>query len=101
MPIGMERDMAAYTSQQQAAMYRNRRRRLARVILQALTPWATGLTVTAGQYVSGENGTALFKATTSGVTAGTGPLSDGGVTWVRADIQSLLAFLNVTNLPTP
>ena len=91
----------AYSATMQGALYRNRRRRLARLLLGKLTAWTTGLVVTAGQYVSGENGTAAFKATTSGTTAGTGPLTDTGVTFVRADIQSLLQFLNSTTLPTP
>jgi len=88
----------------QGALYRNRRRRQSRQILQSLTPWSSGLVVTAGQYVSSENGTAAFKATTSGTTGATSPTgqttNDGGVIWVRADIQSLLQFLN-TSPPTP
>ena len=103
MPIGTERDMDSVL---QGALYRNRRRRLSRVILGKLTPWSTGLVVTAGQYVSAENGTAAFLATTSGTTGATAPTgrttNDGGVTWVRADIQSLLQFLNTSpNTPTP
>jgi hypothetical protein len=82
-------------------MYRARRRRLARLILSKLTPWAPGLITAAGQFVSGENRTALFKAATSGTTAGTSPTTDSGVTWVRTDINVLLAFLNQTTLPTP
>lgn len=92
-------------AQTQGALYRNRRRRLSRVILQSLTPWSSGLNVTAGQYVSSENGTTPWLAQNSGVSGatvptGTGLQSDGAVTWLRVDIQSLLQFLN-TEVPTP
>ncbi len=89
----------------QGALYYARRRRLALTVMQKLTPWANGLTVTAGDYVTSENGNAPFLATTSGTTgttapAGTGAIYDGGVHWVRADIQSLLQYL-YTGAPTP
>lgn len=89
----------------QGALLRNRNRRITRQILQSLTPWTTGLTVTAGQYVSSENGTSPWVARNSGVTGATAPtgqgaVSDGVVTWVRADIQSLLQF-NYSGAPSP
>lgn len=89
---------------QQGALYRNRRHRLSRVILQSLTPWRTGLVVIVGQYVSSENGTSAYEATTSGTTGATAPTgrstNDGGVTWVKVGVQALLRFLN-TGAPTP
>lgn len=89
----------------QGALYRNRRRRQSRQILQSLTPWRSGLACTAGQYVSSENATSPWLAQNSGVTGataptGTGRQSDGVVTWLRVDIQSLLQFLN-SSPPTP
>lgn len=95
----------AVSRAQQAGLYYARRRRLALSVMQKLTPWAHGLTVTEGQYVTSENGVAPFLATSSGTTgttapAGTGAISDGGVNWVRADIQSLLQFL-YSGAPTP
>ena len=94
-----------YSNPQQAAMYYARRRRLALTVLKTLTPWSEGLSVTAGQYVSAENGNAAFQARANGTTAGSTPPSgqlfnDGGVTWVRADIMSLLTYL-YTGAPTP
>ena len=95
----------AISSAQQAALYYARRRRLAVTVMQTLTPWSHGLVVTAGQYVTSENGNAPFLATSSGTTgatapAGAGAINDGGVNWVRADIQSLLQFL-YSGAPTP
>jgi hypothetical protein len=89
----------------QGALYRNRRRRLSRVILGKLTRWSTGLTVTEGDYVSSENGTSAWVAQNSGVSGataptGTGSQSDGVITWLKVDVQSLLQFLN-TSPPTP
>lgn len=95
----------SFSATQQGALYRARRRRLARVLLQRLTAWAPGQTVSAGDYVSSEAGTAAFVAGNSGVT-GAGPApsgpqaSDGAITWTRADTQSLLRFAFV-GLPTP
>jgi len=93
------------TRARQAALYYARRRRLALTVMQTLTPWSVGLSVTEGQYVTSENGNAPFQATSTGVTGstapvGTGAINDGGVNWVRADIQSLLQFL-YSGAPTP
>jgi hypothetical protein len=89
----------------QGALLRNRNRRITRQILQSLTPWTTGLTVTAGQYVSSENGTTPWLAQNSGVTGATAPtgqgvVSDGVVLWQRIDIQSLLQF-KFNGAPSP
>ncbi len=96
--------MAAMTAQTQGVLYRMRRRRLARVVLQSLTAWAQGLIVSEGQYVSAQNGTAAYVATTSGTTGATMPVgrsaNDGGVSWVSVDIQYLLNFL-YSGAPTP
>jgi hypothetical protein len=51
--------------------------------------------VAAGQYVSSENGTAAFEATSSGTTGATFGV---GVTFVRAYIQSLF---RMSSVPTP
>jgi hypothetical protein len=88
-----------------AALYYNRRRRKANVILASLTPWASGLPVSSGQYVSSENGTSPWLATSSGTAGATAPsgqgaFNDGGVTWIRTDIQALLQYL-FTGAPTP
>lgn len=82
-----------------------RRRRMANIVLQQLTPWSSGLDVTAGDYVSSESGNSPWLATSSGTTGdrppyGQGAFSDGGVDWVRADIMSLLQFL-YTGVPSP
>lgn len=94
----------AISTQMQGALFRARRRRLARLLLSQLTPWASGQNVSAGDYVSSENGTAAFVAGNSGVTGIMPPTgqqaSDGSITWTRADIQSLLQFA-FTGLPTP
>lgn len=94
----------SYSATQQGALYRARRRRLARLLLQRLTPWTPGLNCSAGDYVSSEAGTAAFVAGNSGVTGSIAPTgqqaNDGAITWTRADIQSLLRF-GFTGLPTP
>jgi hypothetical protein len=92
---------------QQAALYYARRRRLALSVMRKLTPWSEGIDVTAGQYVS--SGDAPFVALHDGTTGPNAPFGQtfadgndgsGGVTWVRADIQSLLQFL-YKGVPTP
>lgn len=96
----------AYSAQMQGALLRARNRRITRQILQGLTAWRTGLVVTAGQYVSSENGTTPWIAATSGTTGASGPtgqgviFDDGGVSWARVEIQSLLQF-KFTKAPTP
>jgi hypothetical protein len=95
----------ALTAQQQAGMLRNRNRRITRQILQSLTRWTTGLSVEAGDYVSSESDTTPWIAQNSGVTGPTAPtgqgsVNDGVVTWVRADIPSLLQF-KFSGAPTP
>lgn len=97
--------MIVISTQTQGALYRSRRRRLSRLILQSLTPWSSGLSVSAGQYVSSENATSAWVAQSSGTTGaseptGQGSFNDGGVTWTLADIPSLLAFL-YAGAPTP
>jgi len=79
---------------------------MALTVLSKLTPWSEGLTISAGQYVSAENGNAAFLATDGGTTGPNPPVGqtfkDGnsGVTWRRADIMSLLTYL-YTGAPTP
>jgi hypothetical protein len=95
----------ALSTQVQGALLRMRNRRITRVILQSLTPWSPGLVVTAGEYVSSENGTSPWLATSSGTTGalaptGQGAFNDGGVEWIRVDIQSLLTF-KYSGAPTP
>jgi hypothetical protein len=91
----------------QGALLRARKRRIARQILQSLTPWSgPGLSVTAGQYVSSENGTSAWLAATTGTTGSQAPtgqavlFDDGGVSWTRADVQSLLKY-QYSGAPTP
>lgn len=86
-------------------MYYARRRRLANQVLQSLTPWSENLDVSEGQYVS--SGGAAYIASHSGTTGPNAPYGQsftdaesGGVTWVRADNQSLLQFLYM-GAPTP
>lgn len=96
----------AYTAQMQGALLRARKRRIARQILQSLTPWSSGLVVSAGQYVSAENQTSAWLAVTSGTTGASSPtgqavlFDDGGVSWTRADVQSLLQY-QYSGAPTP
>lgn len=95
----------AYSAQMQGALLRARNRRITRVILQGLTAWRSGLVVAAGDYVSSENGTSPWIAATSGTTGATAPTgegvhSDGAVSWLRVDIQSLLRF-KYSPPPTP
>jgi hypothetical protein len=90
--------------QSQGARFRNTKMRKARQILQGLTPWSAGLSVTECDYVSAESGNAAFIAGSTGVTGATSPTgqvtSDGVIVWTRADIASLLQFL-YTGAPTP
>jgi hypothetical protein len=93
------------SAQVQGALLRMRNRRLTRLILQGLTPWSSGLTVTTGDYVSSENGTSAWRATSSGTSGtnaptGQGAFNDGAVSWVRVDVQSLLTY-RYTGAPTP
>jgi hypothetical protein len=96
----------AYSAQMQGALLRARKRRIARQILQALTPWSASLPVTAGQYVSSENGTSAWLAVTSGTTGASAPtgqavlFDDGGVSWTRSDVQSLARY-QYSGPPTP
>lgn len=97
----------AYSAQMQGALLRARKRRIARQILQSLTPWSgPGLSVQAGQYVSAENQTSAWLAVTNGTTGADAPtgqavlFDDGGVSWTRADVQSLLKYQYVSP-PTP
>jgi hypothetical protein len=95
------------TPQQQAALYYARRRRLANSVLQGLAPWSENLEVTAGQYVSAENGTAAYLSLNSGTTGSISPTGllasdaeSGGVKWQKVNAMSLLQFL-YTGVPTP
>jgi hypothetical protein len=95
----------AYTAAQQGGLYRARKRRLGRVLLQGLTQWTPGLTVAEGEYVSANNQTQCWLATSSGVTgatqpSGQGAFDDGGVSWVISNIQSLLQY-QFAGVPTP
>lgn len=97
--------MSNLSATTQGALLRMRNRRMTRVILQSLTRWSPGLVVTEGQYVSSENGTSPWLAQNSGTTGATAPTgaglqSDGVVTWLRVDVQSLLTF-KYTGAPTP
>lgn len=95
-----------YSPQMQGALLRARKRRIARQILQSLTPWSSGLSVAAGQYVSSENVTSAWLAATTGTSGALAPtgqavlFDDGGVSWTRADVQSLLKYQYV-GAPTP
>jgi hypothetical protein len=97
--------MTITRAQQAALYYARRRRRLALSVLNTLTPWSEGLEVSQGQYVScGGSPYIASHDGTTGPNAPTGHTStdspSGGVTWVRADIQSLLQFL-YKGAPTP
>ena len=94
-----------YWPQMQGSLLRARKRRIARQILQSLTPFSAGLSVSQGDYVSSENVTSAWQAQnsgTSGATAptGTGLQSDGTIQWLRVDMQSLLAY-QYQQPPTP
>lgn len=95
-----------YSRAQQAGLYYARRNRLSRQIIQGLTPWSAGLSVTAGQYVqnAGNAYEALNTATTGSSSAGpqqpSGQFSDGGVTWQFVDPQKMVRFL-YTGVPEP
>ena len=95
-----------YSPQMQGSLLRARKRRIARQILQSLTAWTSGLSVQAGQYVSSENGTSAWLAATTGTTGSQAPtgqavlFDDGGVSWTRADLPSLLKYQYVSP-PTP
>lgn len=79
------------TRAQQAGMYYARRNRLARSVVQNLTVWSAGLSVTAGQYV--QHAGNAYKALGTGTTGATPPTlargeqSDGTITWVYVDPQ--------------
>ncbi len=92
------------TAALQGAMYRARKRRIARQLLQSCTPWSAGLNVLLGEFVTTANGTILYRAQNSGTTGPTSPTGftafDGGVHWTLADNQSLLPFAYV-GVPTP
>ena len=73
-------------AQTQAATWRMRRANRSRVFTQNLTPWSSGLTVVAGDYVQSFG--LAWEALTSGVTGATAPnnetkntVSDGAVIW--------------------
>lgn len=93
------------SAQTQGGLYYARRRRKATGLLQSLTKWSHGLTVESGQYVSSENGTSAWQATTNGTSGTTAPtgqglVDDGGVEWKRVDVVSLLPYL-FSGVPTP
>jgi hypothetical protein len=79
----------------QAALYRNRRRRLARVLMQGITPWSSGLVVEAGQFVTVGNGNVLLLAQSSATTGAVEPAAPtypDNVAWSVASAQQLLTF---------
>jgi len=92
------------TNQQQAGLYYARRRRLARLIIQNLTPWSSGLIVTQGQYVQNiDNGYLALNSATTGTVPPThtqGQASDGAVTWQLID-QPAFAQMIFSPPPTP
>ncbi len=94
----------ATTRPQQAGMYYARKRRRARRIIQSLTPWSAGLSVTQGHYVSYLDN--AYQALSSGTTGSTPPTnysgrqSDGTITWQYVDPASLSKYL-FTGAPTP
>ncbi|MGD0023603.1 MAG: hypothetical protein ABSC37_03100 [Xanthobacteraceae bacterium] len=77
----------------QAAAYFMRRNRKSRVIVDNLTQWTPGLTVTAGQYVKSYG--KAYRATNSGTTGTMAPTalqgdqSDGAIIW-NANAQIFL-----------
>jgi hypothetical protein len=81
------------TAQMQAGMFWARRNTRARAAVQALTPWSSGLTITAGEYVQSFG--SAYIAITSGTTGSTAPsgttgnINDGGITWQFVVAQSL------------
>lgn len=86
----------AYSRGQQAGMYYARRQRLARIVLQGLPQWTTGVVTAAGHYV--QNIDMAYVSINSGTTGATAPVqtqgqqSDGAVIWQRVDTLSLLQF---------
>jgi hypothetical protein len=85
-----------------AATYNMRRRHKLNVLFLSVTPWASGLTVAEGDFVS--IGQTLWQATSSGTSGSTQPQnsgdSDGGVTYVVQSIMSLQQYL-YQGVPTP
>lgn len=80
------------TGAMQAGMYYARRKNRARAAVQALTPWAEGQSITAGDQRQSLG--SAFIALTSGTTgatppSGNGNISDGAVTWQFVFAQSL------------
>lgn len=87
-----------------AALYWSRRRRLSRLIAQMITPWASGLSVTEGQYVTTDTGQRVVRAGSTGVTGATAPTGlvsfDGVIEWVTVPLTSLV-LLNYLGVNTP
>jgi hypothetical protein len=87
----------------QAGMFAARKRARQRRVLSLITQWTSGLTVTSGDYVVLADNS-LWLATSSGTSGASfvvtgNQANDGGVTWTRADIQSLQIY--VTDLQVP
>jgi hypothetical protein len=91
-------------SKVQAALYYNRRKRLARKIIGGLTPWRASLAVTQGHFV--QNADMAYQAVNGGTTGATPPThtqgqaSDGVVTWQRVDSRYMLKYL-FSGAPSP
>jgi hypothetical protein len=89
-----------------AGLYYARRLRRARVVQQNLTPWSSGLSVSAGQYV--QNAGLAFQAQNSGTTGHDAPtqaagvFDDGspGISWLAIPTTALIDFI-LTAPPTP
>jgi hypothetical protein len=89
----------------QGALYRNRRRRLARVLMATITAWSAALVVEAGQFVTVDNGNTLLLAQSSATTGAVEPASPtypDNVAWSVASQMQLLAFQYAPDgVPTP
>jgi hypothetical protein len=80
----------------QGALYRNRRRRLARLLMQTqVTAWTANVEVEEGIFVTTDNGTTLLQAQSSGTTgsvAPTCPTYADRVKWAVVSSQVLLSY---------
>jgi hypothetical protein len=80
----------------QGALYRNRRRRLARLLMQTkVSAWQASAVVEDGMFVTTDNGNTLLQAQSSGTTgsvAPTYPTYSDTVKWIAVSSQGLLSY---------
>ena len=90
--------MSDLAAANQAAMWRNRWMNRARIVVQNLTAWRSGLAVTEGQFVQNINN--AYLALNSGTTGATAPVqqqgqsSDGAITWQFVPVTFFKTYIN-------